>query len=215
MNAKTRVSAVLLVLTLGPVLSQLAARGPASPFSLGAPPLMGADLAFRGPAQTAPGAGPAATKPAVTFGFSFDVVLPAPPTEIYDALTGDITGWWDHSFSEKPYRLYIEAKPGGGFFEIFGPDGDGARHATVIYAERGKKLRLDGPLGLSGQAVSLVTTYDLAPAGPGATRLAVSVRGAGDMDERTPGIVEQVWKHFIVERFKPYVESGAHRKAPR
>lgn len=35
-------------------------------------------------------------------------------TPRYDAIRGDISGWWDHSISEKPYRLYIEAKPGGG-----------------------------------------------------------------------------------------------------
>ncbi len=73
-------------------------------------------------------------KPASAFDFSFDVTLPAPPVEVYDALTGDITGWWDHSFAEKPFRLYIEPKPGGGFYEIFDQSGDGARHATVIYA---------------------------------------------------------------------------------
>jgi len=152
-------------------------------------------------------------KPASVFSFSFEVTLPAPPTEIYDALTGDISGWWDHHFTEKPYRLYIEAKPGGGFYEIFDASGDGARHATVILAERGKTLRFDGPLGLSGQAVQTVTSYDLAPTGQGATLLTVSVHGAGEIDEKTPGLVEKVWRHFIIERFKPYIESGGYKKA--
>jgi hypothetical protein len=35
------------------------------------------------------------------------------------------------------------------------------------------------------------------------------------MDEKVPGVVESVWKHFILERFKPYVESGAHKKPRR
>lgn len=157
----------------------------------------------------------AAVKPASVFSFSFDTTLPAPPEEIYDALTGDISGWWDHHFVERPYRLYIEAKPGGGFYEIFDESGDGAKHATVILAERGKRLRFDGPLGLSGRAIQTVTSYDLAPAGPGATKLTVSAHGSGEMDETVPGLVEKVWKHFILERFKPYIESGAHRKAKR
>lgn len=152
-------------------------------------------------------------KPASVFSFSFDVTLPAPPAEIYDALTGDISGWWDHHFVEKPYRLFIEAKPGGGFYEIFDASGDGARHATVILAERGKRLRFDGPLGLSGRAIQTVTSYDLAPAGQGATLLSVSVHGSGDMDDAIPAVVEKVWKHFIFERFKPYIESGAYKKA--
>jgi len=153
--------------------------------------------------------------PASVFSFSFDVTLPAPPDDIYGALTGDVTGWWDHSFAEKPCRLFIEARPGGGFYEIFGPNGDGARHATVIFAERGKKLVFEGPLGLSGRAISMVTTYELVPSGKTATMLTVSVHGSGEMDDKVPGIVENVWKHFIIERFKPYIESGAYKKSRR
>ena len=165
-------------------------------------------------AVLAAGPGPifAQLKPASVFSFSFEVTLTAPPVEIYDALTGDISGWWDHHFAEKPYRLYIEAKPGGGFYEIFDQSGDGARHATVILAERGRRLRFDGPLGLSGQAIQTVTSYDLAPAGQGATRLTVSVHGSGEMDEKIPGVVEKVWRHFIIERFKPFIETGAYKK---
>jgi len=43
---------------------------------------------------------------------------PGDPVFVYDHLTGDISEWWDHSFSEKPYKLFIEARPGGGFYEI-------------------------------------------------------------------------------------------------
>ncbi len=53
----------------------------------------------------------------------------------------DTNDWWDHSFAENPEKLFIEARPGGGFYEIFDTQGNGARHATVIYAERGKMLR--------------------------------------------------------------------------
>jgi hypothetical protein len=70
----------------------------------------------------------------------------------------------------------------------------------------------EGPLGLSGQAISIVKTYDLVPAEKGGTLLTVSVHGSGEMDEKVPAVVERAWKHFIVERFKPYVESGTHRK---
>lgn len=167
--------------------------------------------AAAGPAWSQ-GVAPVPVKPASAFSFSFDTTLPASPTDVYDALTGDISGWWDHHFTKKPYRLYIEAKPGGGFYEIFDPSGDGARHATVILAERGKRLRFDGPLGLSGRAIQTVTSYDLAPAAQGATLLTVSVHGSGEMDDTIPGAVEKVWKHFILERFKAYIESGAYKK---
>lgn len=65
--------------------------------------------------------------------FSFDqrLTLPGSPQEIYDAITGDSGPWWDHSFSEKPYKLYTEAKPGGGLYEIFNENGDGEKQLKL------------------------------------------------------------------------------------
>ena len=54
-----------------------------------------------------------------TFSFEMNFSYPGDPVFVYDHLTGDISDWWDHSFSEKPYKLFIEARPGGGFYEIF------------------------------------------------------------------------------------------------
>ena len=77
-------------------------------------------------------------------GFAIELTanVPGSPEVVYDAMTGDVSGWWDHHFSENPKALYIEAKPGGGFYEIFDESGDGAKHAEVIFAQRGKLLRL-------------------------------------------------------------------------
>ena len=143
-----------------------------------------------------------------------EVVLPATPEAVYDAVTGDISGWWDHSFSEHPKKLYIEARPGGGFYEIFNDSGDGALHATVIYAERGKRIRFTGPLGLSGQAVDMVTTYDFLP-DPAGTKLRVTCNVSGQIDDGLEKTVAAVWHHFIVERLKPYIESGAYKNKPQ
>jgi len=146
------------------------------------------------------------------FSFNMKIVLPGSPETIYDAITGDISPWWDHSFSEKPYKLFIEAKPGGGFFELFNEQGDGVKHATVIYAERGKMIRFDGPLGLSGTAIQMVTTYEFSKQGADSTLLKLSVNAAGEVAEGIPDIVRSVWNHFLNERFKPYVESGMLRR---
>jgi len=143
-----------------------------------------------------------------TFRFEMNFNYPGDPGFIYDHLTGDISGWWDHSFSEDPYRLYIEPRPGGGFYEIFDESGDGARHATVIYAKRGEMLRMEGPLGLSGQALTLVCTYRLKPSGDNGTLLTLNVNGAGEFSEETPGMVKQVWEHFLWERFQPYIQEA-------
>jgi hypothetical protein len=153
---------------------------------------------------------PAPTLPQGSFNVHVDIVLPGSPDAIYDALTGDITPWWDHSFSGKPARMYIEAKPQGGFYEIFDGSGDGVLHATVIYAQRGKRLTFDGPLGFLGAALKMVTTYNLAAVGADSTRLSVVSHGVGEMDPAWPAAADQVWHHFIIERFKPYIIAHQH-----
>jgi hypothetical protein len=141
------------------------------------------------------------------FSFESQLTLPGKPEKIYDAITGDISGWWDHSFSDKPYKLYLEAKPGGGFYEIFNEKGDGVKHASVIYAERGKRIRFDGPLGLSGNAIQMVTTYEFSVQGADSTLLKLSVHASGEIPTGSPELVQQVWHHFLFDRFKPFVEN--------
>lgn len=145
-----------------------------------------------------------------TFQFEMNFTFPGNPVFVYDHLTGDVSDWWDHSFSPKPHKLYIDARPGGGFFEIFDESGDGAKHATVIFAKRGEMLRMEGPLGFSGQALTLVCTYSLTDAGEESTLLTLQVNGAGEFTEETPELVKQVWEHFLWAQFKPYIE--AHYK---
>jgi hypothetical protein len=140
------------------------------------------------------------------FSFELSLTLPGSPEATYDAISGDISGWWDHSFSKKPYKLYLETKPGGGFYEIFDKNGDGALHATVIYAKRGKILRFTGPLGLSGNAIDLVNTYTFEKAAGDSTNLTLSVHAAGEMQEGWPEMVESVWRHFLFEQFSPYIK---------
>ena len=144
------------------------------------------------------------------FSFTKEVTLPGTPEVIFDAATGDISSWWEHSVSENPLELYIEPIPGGGFWEFFDDEGNGVLHASVIAADRGKLLRFDGPLGLAGTAIHLVTTYTFEPAGSDSTLMKISVHGAGEVEDGTPAIVEKVWEHFIFERFKPYIEAGEH-----
>ena len=145
-------------------------------------------------------------------GFSFEYMLklPGTPETIFDAVTGDISGWWDHTFSEKPLRFFIEPKPGGGFYEIFDEQGNGVKHAEVTVANRAKLLRFEGPLGLTGRAIHMVHTYEFTPAGEDSTNLKLSVHAMGEFSERLPQIVKGVWNHFLFEQLKPYVESGRH-----
>lgn len=145
------------------------------------------------------------------FAFDVSLQLPGKPDEIFGAITGDVSGWWDHSFSEKPAKLYLEPVVGGGFYEYFDDKGNGVRHTTVTYVDRPKLLRMEGPLGLAGNAFHGVYTYTFEPAGDDSTTLTLKVQAAGHVEAGWDKVVEEVWRHFLIERFKPYIERGAHK----
>ena len=150
--------------------------------------------------------------PTGAFAVTHELTLPGSPGEIFDAVTGDIGDWWDHSFSEQPQRFYIEPRPGGGFWEIFDEAGHGVRHAVVTAADRGKLLRFEGPLGLAGFALHMVTTYTFEAVGTDSTRLKVEARAAGELQDGWAAAVDGVWRHFLFERLQPHVAAGRHRE---
>jgi len=152
------------------------------------------------------------TPPTGSFSFTFTVDLPGPADEMYDALTGDISGWWDHTMSGDPVSLELQAWPGGQFLETFDETGDGVIHATVTYAQRGKKLMMVGPLGLAGHAIHMVTTYVLESLEGGRSRLTVTVHAAGEIHPGWDEVVLATWHHFIDDRFLPWVTAGKHRE---
>lgn len=138
------------------------------------------------------------------------LTLPGSPERAYDAATGDLLPWWDHTFHAAPRQLYIEPWAGGGFYEIWNEQGEGVKHATVTWAERGKTLRFEGPLGLAGNALTLVTTWNFVAQGD-STVLTCTANLAGSVPAGMERAVDAVWHHFLVERLQPYVESGRDR----
>ena len=144
-----------------------------------------------------------------TFTSEHEVILPGDPITNYDVWNGDISGWWDHTFSDSPKALYIEARPGGRFMEIFDDEGNGVVHANVIYAERGKLLRMSGPLAFSGQPIEIVMNLQFEEHESG-TLLLATINGFGPLEDGWAQAIDQVWHHFLFERLKPYVEAGKH-----
>jgi hypothetical protein len=143
------------------------------------------------------------------FSFSDSVLLPFSPDTAFDVMTGDIRGWWDHHFSNSPIALTIEPRAGGSFLELFDNEGHGARHAVILYAERGKRLRMEGPLGLSGRALTFVATWDYAKR-PGGTLVTLSCNMSGQIDPDLAKAVAGVWHHFFYDGLLPYVKSGKY-----
>jgi uncharacterized protein YndB with AHSA1/START domain len=158
---------------------------------------MGAAVAERASAETR-------SIPSGAFAFELEIVVPATPERAFDAFTRETLSWWDHRFSENPKALSFDTRPGGGFVEIFDEAGNGAWHATVITVDRPKRLRFVGPLGLAGSAIEMAHTLDFEPVETG-TRVKLALHAAGEVQEGWPATVEGVWKHFLVERFLPYV----------
>jgi uncharacterized protein YndB with AHSA1/START domain len=140
-----------------------------------------------------------------------EIVVSASPEEAWNAFTGDISGWWDHHFSEKPAKLVIDRVPGGGFWEIFDDAGHGVKHAEVIFADPGNVLKMRGPLGFSGKAVDLVHTFTFA-ADPAGTKVHLTLHAAGQVDDEAVAALEAVWDHFLVARYKAHVDAGKHRR---
>jgi hypothetical protein len=143
-------------------------------------------------------------RPYGAFVFRDSVHLRVSPGEAFDRFL-EVDAWWDHRFSQDPHRFFIEPRPGGGFYEIFDETGDGVLHATVIFVRRGEVLRMRGPLGLSGYAIDMVFTLNF-EATPSGTSVRLEVRGAGEIEAAWPGVVQDVWRHFLAERYRTYVE---------
>ena len=139
------------------------------------------------------------------FQFEIETTVPVSPLEAFDYFTGDVAPWWDHSHSPKPLALVIEPKAGGSFYEVFDEEGNGAKHADVIYSHRGKRLILRGPLGLTGNATDFVFDVTFQAAEAGSTRVHLTTRAAGQMEPEWGPVVAKVWKHFLVEQYREWV----------
>ena len=101
-----------------------------------------------------------------SFTVQVSVVINTDAAHVYDALTRDVGRWWDssHTYSGAAANLSIQATPGGCFCERL-PQG-GVEHMVVIYADRGKLLRMRGGLGpLQAMPVTGVWTLTLAESG--------------------------------------------------
>lgn len=154
-----------------------------------------------------------APEPFTPGGYTFEIGIevPAPPAEAWDLFTGDVLGWWDHRFREDCVRLEIGRQPGTSFVEVFDAAGNGAEHARVTHAVRGELLRMVGPLGLVGHGVEIDAHLTFQAVETDGQREAASTRIElrafvhGRVTEATAAAVQGVWKHFLVDRYAPFV----------
>ncbi|MHC5212576.1 MAG: SRPBCC family protein [Planctomycetota bacterium] len=157
--------------------------------------------------QAAPSAARADTGPPVgAFRFTVALDVSGPPEQVWDAFTGDVSAWWDHHFSDEPAALVIEPRVGGRFVELFDAEGNGVVHADVTFAQRGRMLRMVGPLGLAGNATLMVHTLEFAATEAG-TRITLTCEASGHVEPGWGEVLEGVWRHFLIEQFGPWYEA--------
>lgn len=139
------------------------------------------------------------------------ISIEASRAEVWEAATGDVSPWWDHTFKADRVELVIEPEFGGRFYERFREgEASGALHADIIYVDAPSELRMHGPLGLSGRSYDLVISWTLEEADADTTNFTVDLTMHGEIDAELAGVVHGVWTHFIAGRLKPYVEAGCH-----
>jgi uncharacterized protein YndB with AHSA1/START domain len=129
-----------------------------------------------------------------------------PASDVWRALTEDVGTWWPHTFADQPFRIVLEPRIGGRFYEQFDATGAGALYATVTYIEPERMLRVSGPMGMGG-ATLYVKTYRLEPDGDETVlRTTAVMLGAIESDTldgyREGGVA-------VLEAVKTYVESTA------
>ena len=140
-----------------------------------------------------------------------EAVVPGTPETAWAEFTGDVSGWWDHTHSGNPAKLVIDDFAGGHFYEHFDEGGkNGAIHADIVYADAGRKLIMVGPLGLTGHPLDLSITIEFAAETANRTRVTVTCRGAGQLEEGWAETVDGVWHHFLIEQYVPWMEALAH-----
>lgn len=108
---------------------------------------------------------------------SHKLVIAAPPDKVWDTIVRP-SAWWskDHSYSGIAANLSIDSRPGGCWCEKLA--GGAIEHARVIYADRGKVLRVDGAFGpLQSGAVKGTLTFALKPEGQGTSLTVTYVVG--------------------------------------
>lgn len=135
----------------------------------------------------------------------------APPEAVWKAMT-QMHRWWNprHSYSGQAGNLSFEPSAGGCFCERWG-DGNSVQHATVLFVQNGRVIRLTGGFGpLQELAVNAVLTM-VTSAQEGKTMLRFTYRVVGHadsaLDKLAPAVDRVLGEQF--SRLKRMAETGS------
>ena len=140
------------------------------------------------------------------FHTELEIPLKASPARVYQALTHDISAWWDPDASWGKGKLVLEPKVGGRMWEDFG-NGEGALFGIVTYVEQNKKLEIEGDHGL-GSGVQGYIRFELVPQEEGVL-LKFSHRAFGEISERSRQRFPEGWQQLLAVNLPAYLERHA------
>jgi uncharacterized protein YndB with AHSA1/START domain len=136
-----------------------------------------------------------------------EIIIQAPPDQVFDALTVQIGEWWHHRF-EAGSTVSLEPKVGGRFYEDFG-DGGGALFAVVNYLKRPEQVTMTGPMGMSGPILGSISfTLEAQEFG---TVVKLSHKVIGEVSEEHRQGYSAGWEDLLGVRLKDFVEQGIKR----
>jgi uncharacterized protein YndB with AHSA1/START domain len=149
-----------------------------------------------------------ATPPQRSMTIEQELTIQAPPGTVFTALTRNLSAWWGRPYVHDDRRviaLRLEPTVGGRFWEDWG-DGDGALYASVSAIRAPEELILSGPFGMGGLCTSVVR-FTLSEV-RGRTRLALSHRAAGEIDEEREQRYRVGWEDLLGQRLRAFLERG-------
>lgn len=158
-------------------------------------------------------AAPAAAKVASSgqsgFAVTHEADVAAPPQAAFDAFLA-ISKWWSssHTWSGDAKNLSLDLKSGCWCETL--PDGGYARHMTVVMAEPGKSLTLQGGLGplmRMGVAGAMTVHFETKGAGTHVTlTYAVGGYDPGNfsaLSKGVDGVLDEQFKSYVASLDKP------------
>ena len=136
-----------------------------------------------------------------------EVEIGASPERVWVALTEGVEAWWGSPYLQgEATSLVLEPWPGGAFREDWG-EGQGALWGVVGVVDRGRRLEVQGAMGMTGAVVG-VTRFGLEPTEDGSTRLRLSHEAFGHIDAETERNYGLGWQDLLGVRLKAYLEEG-------
>ncbi len=151
-------------------------------------------------------------KPSQTMSLELEVIIDAPASQVFNALTRDIHRWWGSPYlvNEERYRtLKLEAKLGGRMTEVWSPS-EGSVWGIVTELAKNERIEISGSMGMAG-AVWCKMGFDLEPVGKG-TRLKMTHQGQGMIDEESAQGYLEGWQDLLGERLKSFCEKKGSKK---